>query len=114
MRQETKGVVHLIGDDRELEVFVEPVFDRYGKFELERVWEVLGDHDVIQIDEINPGLQSNLALDSGEYVYFITPDNWEELKNTGHTTLDYRGKLDEFIDPSLPSHIDFLKWLNNE
>ena len=105
MTQASKDGVHYTGDKREISVTVEPVFDKYGNFEIERVWEVLGDHDIIQIDEINPGAFYSYALDMGEYVYFITPENWNELRTIGQTTLEYQGPLKDFIDTSSRSHV---------
>lgn len=101
-----------IANDKSIFVKVQPTFDVNNNFEAERVWEFLGNYDVIQIDEINRYDDCNMALSDGEDVYFITGVNWEELMNQGRTVLAYQGPLEDFIDPSIPSHIEFLKWLN--
>jgi hypothetical protein len=111
MNTKTEGVVYYGSDDKELVIIVQPMFDEYNYLERERVWEILGDNDIIQIDEINPGVQSNYVLFGGEGVYFLTPRNWEELRVVGTTTLEYEGNVDDFIDETLHSHRDFKDWL---
>lgn len=100
-------------EDKSLRLYIKPVFDNFGNFEVERVWEVLGDSGIIQADEINNGVGYNIALMDGDDVYFITADNFKDLQLSGETVIEYQGQLEDFIDYSIPSHIEFLKWLNN-
>lgn len=99
-------------EDRSLRLCIKPVFDNFGNFEIERVWELLGDSGVIEVAEIYNGVGYNIALMDGDHVYFITGNNWEDLRLSGETVIDYQGQLEDFIDYSIPSHIEFLKWLN--
>lgn len=101
-------------EDKSLHLQITPTFDKYGDFEIERVWEVLGDSDVIQIDEINGSAEHNMALSDGNDVYFITMDNWDELKHKGCTTLEFQGELKDFVDRGVRSHVNFMSWLGRD
>lgn len=91
------------------EEFIEDVT---GHVLLEKLYGLLGDNDVITINEINPvDNELDYLLMDGEVVFFLDDQNIEELKYYGRTALINQGTLENHIDTSIPAHIDFLKWL---
>lgn len=85
---------------------------KYKWHDLEGLYDLLGGHDIIVANEINPSSHFDYLLSEGEDIYFLTGKNIAELKEKGETSLKFEGPLDKFIDKSNPSDIDFLKWLN--
>lgn len=88
-------------------------YDEYDN--LERIWELLGDHDIVQCNEINPpGNLFSYMVSGDRIIYFLKDGNINEIKDTNKVVLYAEGTLEQFVDINERSHREFLDWHNND
>jgi hypothetical protein len=77
--------------------------------ELNYLLDLLGDSDIILGNEINGGTD-NYLIDNEETVFVLNGRDLENLKAGKEVELQDIGKIEEVMDSSIDSHIDFLNW----
>ena len=108
-----KNEINYLGSNLVVQINKEEFIEEgTGHFLLEKFYGLLEDNDVITINEINPTSNKlDYLLMDAEIVFFLYPENIQDLKEFGRTCLVNEGTLENFIDSSIPSHIEFLEWL---
>lgn len=82
-----------------------------GYLLLEKVYDELGDSDIIVANEINKGSDTCLLNDSN--VYMFNSNNVTELKENGKTKITFTAKLKEIIAIDYQTDREFLLWYYN-
>lgn len=79
-----------------------------GNLLIEKVYDELGDSDLVECNEINPSTDSWLINDGN--IYELTKKNVSELKESGSTIISFYGKLEDNIDLDCESDKAFIMW----